>query len=170
MAKLTDQNSGLAHAQKISSCLWCNGNVEEVVNYYLSIFKNSGRISEHRYGKEVPGKAGTLLVSTFHIEGMKFMALDGGPQYSFTPAISFMVDCKDQPEVDELWNKLCEGGRPDRCGWLQDKFGVSWQIIPTALGEMMSDPDPMKSKRVFEAMLQMSKIDIAKLQEAYNQK
>lgn len=123
-----------------------------------------------RYGEAGPGPKGMVMTAVFQIEGQDFMALNGGPMYRFTPAISLLVDCKTQEEVDELWEKLSEGGRKDRCGWLQDKFGLSWQIIPSQLGEMMQDKDPEKSKRVMQAMLQMDKIDIAKLKKAYEGK
>jgi predicted 3-demethylubiquinone-9 3-methyltransferase (glyoxalase superfamily) len=150
--------------QKITPFLWYNGQVEEAVNFYTSIFKNSKIMSMNR----MPD--GKVMTSTFQLEGQGFMALDGGPQFKFTPAISFFVDCKTQEEVDELWEKLSEGGRKDRCGWLQDKFGLSWQIIPSALGQLMYDKDPAKSKRVMDAMLKMTKIEIKKLEEAYNNK
>jgi len=150
--------------QKITPFLWYNGQVEEAVNFYTSIFKKSKILSMNR----MPD--GKVMTSTFQLEGQDFMALDGGPQFKFTPAISFFVDCKTQEEVDELWEKLSVGGRKDRCGWLQDKFGLSWQIIPTALGELMYDKDPAKSQRVMQAMLKMTKIEIKKLEEAYNSK
>jgi predicted 3-demethylubiquinone-9 3-methyltransferase (glyoxalase superfamily) len=156
--------------QKITPFLWFDGKAEEAMNFYISIFKNSkvGRVT--RYGEAGPGPKGTVMSATFQLEGQEFMALNGGPQFRFTPAISFFVNCETQQEVDELWEKLCEGGKKDRCGWLKDKYGLSWQIIPSALGKMLGDKDPEKSKRVMEAMLQMHKIDIKRLQEAYEGK
>src|SRR4029077_19979440 len=156
--------------QKITPFLWFDGKAEEAMNFYVSIFKNSkvGRVT--RYGEAGPGPKGTVMSATFQLEGQEFMALNGGPQFAFTPAISFFVNCETQEEVDELWGKLSAGGKKNRCGWLQDKFGLSWQIIPTALGKLMSDPDPEKSKRVMKAMLQMDKIDIRGLQQAYESK
>src|ERR1700720_813155 len=146
--------------QKITPFLWYDGNAEEAANFYISIFKNSkmGRIS--RYGDAGPGPKGSVMSVTFQIEGQEFFALNGGPQFKFTPAISFFVNCETQQEVDELWEKLSAGGRTDRCGWLQDKFGVSWQIVPSALGEMLGDQDRARAKRVVEAMLGMEKLDI----------
>ena len=156
--------------QKITPFLWFDGNVEEAVNFYTSVFKNSKVLNVHQLPGDVPGAKGKVMTATFELEGMKFMALDGGPQFKFTPAISLFVDCKDQEEVDDLWNKLSEGGRPDRCGWLQDKYGLSWQIIPKALGELMGGPDRVKANRVMQAMLKMSKLIVADLQKAYDGK
>jgi predicted 3-demethylubiquinone-9 3-methyltransferase (glyoxalase superfamily) len=154
---------------KITPFLWFDDKAEEAMNFYTSIFKNSkpGRIS--RYGEGAPGPKGKVMSVTFQLEGQEFMALNGGPHFSFTPAISLFVDCKTQEEVDELWEKLSAGGKKERCGWLKDKYGLSWQIIPSALGEMMQDKDPAKSKRVMQAMLQMEKIDISGLRKAYEQ-
>jgi predicted 3-demethylubiquinone-9 3-methyltransferase (glyoxalase superfamily) len=153
--------------QKIIPFLWFNDNAEEAVNFYVSVFKNAGVESVSRYGEAGPGPAGTVLVVNFRLEGQKFIALNGGPTFSFTPAISLLVDCETQEEVDDLWNRLtADGGRENECGWLTDKFGLSWQIIPRILGELMSDPDPEKSSRVMQAMLQMKKIDVAKLEQA----
>jgi len=156
--------------QKITPFLWFDGKAEEAMNFYISIFKNSkvGRVT--RYGEAGPGPKGTVMSAMFQLEGQEFMALNGGPQFTFTPAISFFVNCETQQEVDELWEKLIEGGKKDRCGWLKDKYGLSWQIIPSALGKMLGDKDPEKSKRVIEAMLQMDKIDIKGLQQAYQGK
>ncbi len=152
--------------QKITPFLWFDGNAEEAANFYISIFKNSkmGKIS--RYGEAGPGPKGSAMSVTFQIEGQEFFALNGGPQFKFTPAISFFVNCETQQEVDELWDKLSAGGRTDRCGWLQDKFGLSWQIIPTVLGQLLGDKDPQRAKGAMQAMLQMTKIDIKKLQQA----
>lgn len=155
--------------QKITPFLWFNDKAEEAVNFYVSIFKNSKVISITRYGEEMPGMKGKVLTAVFQLDGHEFMALDGGPQFTFTEAISFFVDCKSQQEVDELWEKLSEGGEKGRCGWLKDKYGLSWQIIPSALGEMLQDKDAEKSRRVMNAMLQMDKIDIARLKLAYEQ-
>ena len=155
--------------QRITPFLWFNGNAEEAVNFYVSIFKHSAVLSLSRYGDAGPGPKGTVMSATFQLEGQKFYALNGGPEYAFTPAISLFVDCETQQEVDELWTKLSEGGEPGRCGWLKDRFGLSWQIIPTALGKLLSDKDPRKAGRVMQAMLQMSKIDIQGLQQAYAQ-
>jgi len=151
---------------KITPFLWFNTEAEEAMNFYVSIFKNSKAGTVRRAG---PG--GPVISVTFTLEGQEFLGLNGGPHYQFTPAISMYVDCKDQTEVDELWNKLLAGGgKEDRCGWLKDRFGLSWQIIPKALPELMGDKDPAKAKRVVDAMLKMNKIEVAALQEAYNQK
>jgi len=152
--------------QKITPFLWFDGNAEEAANFYISIFKNSklGKIS--RYGDAGPGPKGSAMSVTFQLEGQEFYALNGGPQFKFTPAISFFVNCETQQEVDELWEKLSADGRTDRCGWLQDKFGLSWQIIPTVLGQLLGDKDPQRAKRAMQAMLQMTKLDIKKLQQA----
>ncbi len=156
--------------QKIAPFLWFDDKAEEAMNFYVSIFKNSKIVSVFRYGEGGPGPKGTVMTGTFELEGQKFMALNGGPHFKFSPAISFFVNCETQTEVDELWEKLSEGGEKQRCGWVTDKFGVSWQIIPTVLGKMLSDPDPVKSKNAMNAMLQMDKIDIARLKQAYEQK
>lgn len=148
--------------QKISPYLWFNGNAEEAMNYYVSIFKNSRITSQQRLGDDE-----AVFSGTFELEGQTFMALNGGPHYTFTPAISLFVNCDTQEEVDELWEKLSAGGEIMKCGWLTDKFGVSWQIIPTVLGELMHSPDSEKSARVMQALLQMDKIDIATLKQAY---
>lgn len=155
--------------QKITPFLWFDHNAEEAIHFYTSIFKNSkvGEIS--RYGEGSPGVPGTFMTGTFQLDGQEFMALNGGPVFTFTPAISFFINCETQVEVDELWEKLSEGGEKGQCGWLKDKFGVSWQVVPTRLNELLNDPDPEKSKRVMQAMLQMSKIDIELLQKAYDQ-
>jgi predicted 3-demethylubiquinone-9 3-methyltransferase (glyoxalase superfamily) len=155
--------------QKITPFLWFDGKAEEAMNFYVSIFKNSRVGSITRYGDAGPGPKGTVMIAMFQLEGQDFIALNGGPQYTFTPAISLFVDCKTQQEVDDLWEKLSAGGRTDRCGWLSDKYGLSWQIVPSALRELMGDKDPEKSKRVMKAMLQMTKIDIQGLKQAYDQ-
>lgn len=154
--------------QKITTCLWYNNNAEEAANFYTSIFPNSNIIHVSRNGDNGPGPKGSALVVKFQIEGQEFMGLNGGPQYSLTPAISLVVDCKDQQELDSYWEKLSEGGEKQVCGWLKDKFGLSWQIVPTQLGQLMSDKDPARSGRVMQALMQMTKLDIAKLQQAYD--
>jgi predicted 3-demethylubiquinone-9 3-methyltransferase (glyoxalase superfamily) len=152
---------------QITPFLWFDNNAEDAINFYVSIFKNSKILNVSRHGEGGPGPAGTLISATFQLNGQDFMALNGGPQFAFTEAISMFVSCADQPEVDELWEKLTEDGQPSRCGWLKDKYGLSWQIIPRALGELLGDPDPEKSRRVMEAMLQMAKIDVKALQDAH---
>ncbi len=152
--------------QKITPFLWFNGQAEEAANFYISIFKNSKIVSVNRYGEAGPGPKGSVMSVTFQLEGQQFMALNAGPQFSFTPTISFYVNCQTQEEVDDLWERLSASGEKGRCGWLKDKFGLSWQIIPAALGELLGNKDPEKSKRAMQAMLQMDKIDIAKLQQA----
>ena len=154
--------------QKITPFLWFDGHAEEAMNFYVSIFKNSKVLKVTRYGEAGPGPKGTVMSATFQLEGQNFYALNGGPQFSFTPAISFFVNCQSQQEVDELWEKLSEGGQKERCGWLKDKYGLSWQIIPSALGEMLGDKDFVKASRVMQAMLQMNKIDIEGLKQAYD--
>jgi predicted 3-demethylubiquinone-9 3-methyltransferase (glyoxalase superfamily) len=156
--------------QKITPFLWFDGKAEEAMNFYVSIFKNSKVVSVTRYGDAGPGPKGSVMSATFQLEGQQFYALNGGPQFTFTPAISLFVNCETQKEVDKLWEKLSEGGRKDRCGWLQDKYGLSWQIIPTVLGKMLQDKDRKKADRVMQAMLQMDKIDIKRLKQAYDQK
>lgn len=153
--------------QKITPFLWFNNEAEEAANFYVSIFKNSKVETVKRYGDAGPGPKGSVMIVKFTLEGQEFTALNGGPQFSFTPAISLFVNCETQAEVDELWETLSAGGRKDRCGWLTDKYGLSWQIIPRALMKLMGDPDPAKSQRVMKAMLAMDKIDIDRLQQAY---
>jgi predicted 3-demethylubiquinone-9 3-methyltransferase (glyoxalase superfamily) len=153
--------------QKITPFLWYDGRAEEAANFYASIFKNSKILNVARYGDAGPGPKGSVMLVTFELGGQRFMALNGGPEYTFSPAISLFVDCETQAEVDELWDKLSVGGSEVQCGWLKDKFGVSWQIIPRALMELMGDKDPVKSQRVFKAMLQMTKIDVEGLKRAY---
>jgi predicted 3-demethylubiquinone-9 3-methyltransferase (glyoxalase superfamily) len=155
--------------QKITPFLWFNNNAEEAVNFYISIFKNSKIVNISRYGEAGPGPKGTVMSATFELNGQEFMALNGGPHFSFSPAISLFVKCETQQEVDEFWEKLSAGGKKERCGWLTDKYGLSWQIIPNALGRMLQDKDPEKSTRVMKAMLQMDKINIDGLKQAYEQ-
>jgi len=145
---------------KIRPFLWYDTQAEEAVKLYTSLFKNS------KIGNVMPGPKGSVMSIEFELDGREFIALNGGPHFKFTEAISLMVNCTSQEEVDELWSKLSEGGAESRCGWLKDRFGLSWQIIPAVLGQLLSDPDPQKSQRVMQAMLQMSKIDIAKLKQA----
>ncbi|MCX5579481.1 VOC family protein [Kaistia terrae] len=153
--------------QKITPFLWFDNQAEQAVHFYASVFKNAKVGKVARYGEAGPGPAGSVMVATFEIEGLAFTALNGGPNFKFTPAVSFVIDCKSQAEVDYFWEKLAEGGRTDQCGWLQDRFGLSWQVTPTVLIEMLNDPDPAKSQRVMAAMMQMTKIEIPKLHEAY---
>ena len=155
--------------RKITPFLWFDNQAEEAMNFYVSVFKNSKTGAVTRYGEGGPGPKGAVMTATFQLDGQDFMALNGGPLYKFTEAISFYVNCETQEEVDELWEKLSAGGQPGRCGWLKDKFGLSWQIIPTALSEMLGDKNAEKSKRVMQAMLQMNKLDIAGLKRAYEQ-
>jgi predicted 3-demethylubiquinone-9 3-methyltransferase (glyoxalase superfamily) len=155
--------------QKITPFLWFDDQAEEAMNFYVSIFKNSKSGKVSRYGDAGPGPKGTVMVATFQLDGQEFIALNGGPKFKFTEAISLVVNCETQEEVDGFWEKLSAGGEKSRCGWLKDKFGLSWQIVPIVLGELMADKDPEKSKRVMMAMLQMDKIDIATLKQAYDQ-
>lgn len=155
--------------QKITPFLWFNDKAEEAMNFYTSIFKNSKTCGVVRYGEEGPGPKGTVMIATFHLDGQEFVALNGGPQFKFTEAISLVVNSKTQQEVDDFWEKLSEGGEKGRCGWLKDKYGLSWQIVPVILPELMQDKDVVKSQRVMHAMMQMDKIDIKTLQQAYNQ-
>ena len=153
--------------QKITPFLWFDGNAEEAVNFYASIFTNSKIVNICRYGEAGPGPKGSVMTVEFQLEGQDFIALNGGPQFKFTEAISFSVNCETQEEVDKFWEKLSDGGEEGPCGWLKDRYGLSWQVNPTVLGEMLSDPDPAKAQRVMEAMLQMKKIDIKRLRQAY---
>lgn len=149
--------------QKITPFLWYDGKAEEAMNFYLSIFKNSKKIST------MAGPGGTVMGVTFQLDGQEFISFNGGPMFKFTEAISLFVNCDTQEEIDHFWESLSEGGQKSRCGWLKDKFGVSWQIVPPALGELLQDKDAKKAKRVMEAMLKMDKIDIKALQQAYEQ-
>ena len=154
--------------QKITPFLWFNDNAEEPAKFYVSVFPKSKIVSTARYGKAGPGPAGSVMTVEFELNGQPFIALNGGPQFKFTEAISFTVNCENQEELDKMWDKLLQGGgRPDQCGWLKDKFGLSWQVVPTILPELLQDKDPEKSKRVMEAMLKMVKIDINELEDAY---
>ncbi|RNI28697.1 VOC family protein [Rufibacter latericius] len=157
------------YQQKITPFLWFNDNAEEAMNFYTSVFQNSSIKFISRYGDAGPGPKGAVMTGSFILDGQEFMALNGGPAYTFTPAISLFVNCDTQQEVDYFWEKLSEGGSTNRCGWLQDRFGVSWQIIPTILGELLHGQRADKSGRVMQAMLQMEKIDIATLQRAFDE-
>ena len=154
--------------QKITPFLWFDNNAEEAMNFYISVFKDSKILSVTRYGEAGPGPKGSVMTGKFQLGGQEFMALNGGPHFKFTEAISFVVNCESQEEVDEFWEKLVEGGEESQCGWLKDKYGLSWQIVPTILVEMLQDKDPEKSQRVMKAMLQMIKIDIKTLKQAYS--
>jgi predicted 3-demethylubiquinone-9 3-methyltransferase (glyoxalase superfamily) len=166
-----EQSKGkiMTSIQKITPCLWFNFNAEEAVNHYMSIFKHSRILQVTRYGDAVPEHKGKVVVMRFEIEGQQFQALNAGPQFPFTEAISLSVDCADQAEVDDLWTRLSDGGSTGQCGWLKDKFGLSWQIVPRALVTLLNDPDAEKAARVMRAMMSMSKINIAALQQAYDQ-
>ena len=160
--------------QKITPFLWFDQDAEEAARFYISIFKNSKIIDVAHYGNSAADASGrpmgTVMIVRFELEGQLFMALNGGPVFKFSPAISFLVSCDTQKEVDDLWKSLSEGGEEEQCGWLKDKFGVSWQMVPSVLGEMIQDKDEMKSERVMGAMLQMKKIDIQRLRMAYEGK
>ncbi|HTA23588.1 MAG TPA: VOC family protein [Terriglobales bacterium] len=153
--------------QKITPFLWFDDQAEEAMNFYVSLFKNSKVGSITRYGEAGPGPKGTVMSATFSLDGQEFFALNGGPLFKFTEAISLFANCETQQEVDELWDKLSAGGKKDRCGWLKDKYGLSWQIIPSVLGKMLGDKGADKAKRVMQAMHKMDKLDIKKLEQAY---
>ena len=155
--------------QKITPFLWFDNQAEEAMNFYVSIFKNSKVLSINRYGEGAPLPKGTVMTANFLLDGQEFTGLNGGPVFKFSPAISFVVHCETQAEVDEYWEKLSAGGKENQCAWLEDKFGVSWQIVPNVLIELLSDPDQSKAGRVMQAMMQMTKIDIAGLKQAYEQ-
>lgn len=154
--------------QKIVTCLGFDTQAEEAVHFYTSVFRNSKILSITRHGDATPGPNGTLLAATFELDGQEFMALNGGPNFTFSLGMSVVVRCEDQAEVDRLWEKLTDGGQAVACGWLTDRFGVSWQIVPKAFFEMISDRDPRKSQAALGAMLTMTKLDLAKLKEAYD--
>ena len=155
--------------QKITPFLWFDNQAEEAVNFYTSIFKNSKILNVARYGEEGPGPDGSVMTVVFQLDGQEFIALNGGAHFRFNEAISFVVNCETQEEIDEMWEKLSACGKKVECGWLKDRYGVSWQIVPTVLGELLTDPDPEKAQRVMRAMLQMVKIDIKTLKQAYDQ-
>lgn len=155
--------------QKITPFLWFKGNAEEAVNFYVSVFRNAKLVSMTRYGDAGPGPKGSVMTAAFQIDGQEFIALNGGPEFTFTPAISFVVNCADQAEVDYYWDKLSAGGQTQQCGWLTDKFGLCWQIVPTVLPRLLKHTDSDISKRVMNAMLRMTKIEIAPLEQAAEQ-
>jgi len=155
--------------QKITPFLWFDYQAEEAARFYISIFKNSKITGITRYGKAGPGPDGSVMTVSFELDGQELTALNGGPQFKFTEAISLVVDCETQAEVDTLWKKLTEGGEEVQCGWLKDKYGLSWQIVPSGLNELLYGKDAERSRRAMEAMLQMKKLDIAKIQQAYEQ-
>ena len=157
----------MASKQKITTFLWFDNNAQEAMEFYTSVFKNSKIGNVSRYGEAGPGPKGTVMVGSFELEGQQFTALNGGPRFKFTEAISLVINCETQEEVDYFCEKLSAGGQLQQCGWLKDKFGLSWQVVPTVLDELMRDKDPQKSKRVMEAMLQMVKLDIPRLRAAY---
>ena len=167
---MTTAQTAPAPAQKITTFLWFDNQAEEAVNFYVSIFKNSQVGDIARYGDTGPGPKGQVMTAEFQIEGQQFTALNGGPQFKFTEAISLVVNCETQEEVDELWEKLSEGGEKVKCGWLKDKFGLSWQIVPTILKDLLKDKDVEKTNRVMQALLKMTKLDIAQLKAAYEGK
>ncbi|WP_437202628.1 VOC family protein [Planctomicrobium sp. SH664] len=157
----------MSRIQKIAPFLWFDRNAEEAANYYVSIFKNSRILEVLKNTGAAPGEPGSVLTIAFELEGLRFVGINGGPLFQFSEAVSFAVSCEDQNEIDDLWEKLCDGGQPSQCGWLKDRFGLSWQIIPRQLPEMMMDPDPACSHRVMQAVMQMTKLDLATLQAAY---
>ena len=167
---------GVDHVSKIEPCLWFDDRAEEAANFYVSVFSarratmpdggESKVLGVSRYGEAGPGPAGSVMTVEFLLEGQEFLALNGGPEFTFTPAISLIVNCETQEEVDQLWETLSEGGHKGECGWLEDRFGVSWQIVPTLLTELLDDPDPARSQRAMRAMLEMGKLDIARLRRA----
>jgi predicted 3-demethylubiquinone-9 3-methyltransferase (glyoxalase superfamily) len=152
--------------QKITPCLWFDNQVEEVIGFYTSIFPDSEIIDINRYPEGTPDLAGKVLTATFRLSGHEFIALNGGPMFKFTEAVSFSVDCRNQEEIDYYWNRLTEGGEESMCGWLKDKFGLSWQVVPTELGSLLFHPEPEKAQRAMKALLKMRKIDIETLQRA----
>jgi predicted 3-demethylubiquinone-9 3-methyltransferase (glyoxalase superfamily) len=156
--------------QKITPFLWFNNNAEEAVAFYTSVFKDSKAGNIARYGDAGPGPKGSVMTATFELFGLEFVALNGGPQFPFTHAVSFVVNCESQQEIDAYWEKLSAGGATEQCGWLRDKFGLSWQIVPTVLPKLLMDQDAKRAQRVMQAMLKMTKIDIAALQNAYEQR
>jgi predicted 3-demethylubiquinone-9 3-methyltransferase (glyoxalase superfamily) len=156
-----------ARMKGITPFLWFERQAEEAARFYVSVFPNSGITQTTRYGEEGPGPKGTVMTVAFELDGQEFVALNGGPQFSFTQAVSFVVNCETQAEVDTFWEKLSEGGEKIQCGWVKDRYGVPWQVVPTALGRLLRDEDPQKSRRVMKAMLQMKRLDVAELERAY---
>jgi predicted 3-demethylubiquinone-9 3-methyltransferase (glyoxalase superfamily) len=158
----------MATAKKITPFLWFDGQAEDAANFYVSIFENAKILSVSRYGETAPGETGTVMTVSFELDGQQFVALNGGPEYKFSPAISFSIECRDQQEVDHFWNRLSEGGRTSQCGWLNDKFGITWQVVPSVLPELLQSDDDAKAEAAMKAMLQMTKLDIKELQDAYD--
>ncbi len=154
--------------QKITPFLWFDSKAEEAMNFYVSVFEDSKVVSVTRYGEAGPGPKGSVMSAVFQLHGQDFFALNGGPRFTFTPAISFFVSCETQEEIDDLWTKLSAGGETEQCGWLKDRYGVSWQIVPSILGKLLQDKDADKAKRVMQAMLQMTKLDIVRLRQAFD--
>jgi len=154
--------------QKINACLWFDNQAEEAAEYYVAVFDNAKITGISRFGEGAPGPAGQAMVVEFDLEGQKFQALNGGPAFSFTEAVSFVIDCSSEDEVDRYWNALSDGGSEGQCGWLKDRYGVSWQIVPSALGRLLGGPDSAGSQRAMQAMLGMKKLDVAELQKAYD--
>lgn len=152
---------------RITPMLWFDHQAEEAAQFYTSIFRNSRITGLSRYGDAGPGPKGSIMVVSFELDGQPFTALNGGPHFKFTEAVSFVVNCANQQEVDHYWDRLLEGGAPQQCGWLKDRFGLSWQVVPTAVIDMLSDPDTVKSQRAMQAVMQMIKIDIAQVRDAY---
>ncbi|HEX5127757.1 MAG TPA: VOC family protein [Rhodocyclaceae bacterium] len=157
----------MSKIQKITPFLWFDNNAEEAMNFYVATFKNSKIEKVARYSEGAPGPKGAVMTATFQLEGQEFIALNGGPQFTFSPAISFVVNCETQEEIDEFWEKLSAGGEKIQCGWLKDKYGVSWQIVPAILSEMMQSKDEAKTSRVMQAVMQMTKLEIEKLEAAF---
>jgi predicted 3-demethylubiquinone-9 3-methyltransferase (glyoxalase superfamily) len=155
--------------QKITPCLWFDTEAEEAAHFYVSLFENSRVLEVSRYGDAGPRPAGSVMTVSFQLDGQQFVALNGGPEFTFNEAVSFQIGCQGQEEVDHFWNGLGEGGEPGPCGWLKDRYGVSWQVIPTALGELLGDPDPERAQRAMKAMLTMGKIDVGALERAADQ-
>jgi predicted 3-demethylubiquinone-9 3-methyltransferase (glyoxalase superfamily) len=151
----------------ITPFLWFESTAEEAARFYVSVFPNSKITQTTRYGEEGPGPKGTVMTVAFQLDGQEFVALNGGPQFSFTQAISFVVNCETQAEVDAFWEKLSQGGKTNQCGWLQDRYGLPWQVVPNAMGRLLGDKDPQRSRRVMQAMLKMTKLDLAELERAY---
>jgi predicted 3-demethylubiquinone-9 3-methyltransferase (glyoxalase superfamily) len=156
------------NAQKITPCLWFDNKAEEAVNFYSSLFKDTKILEVSHYGENAPLPAGTVLTISFLLEGQEFMALNGGPMFKFSPAVSFVISCENQEEIDHFWDKLSEGGEKQNCGWLQDKYGLSWQVVPAILPVLFKDKDKAKSQRVMDALLKMYKLDIAALMKAFD--
>ena len=152
---------------KITPCLWFDGDAQKAVTFYKSVFKDTKIDSVTHYGEDGPGRAGSVMTIAFRLNGQRFLALNGGPEFKFTPAVSFIVNCKTQREVDFYWRKLSQGGRIVQCGWLTDKFGLSWQVVPMAMEKMLTDKDERKTRRVIRAIMRMKKLDLAKLRRAY---